>query len=325
MPDKDKLAVVFGGSGFLGRHVVSELAKRGYRVRAAVRRPDLAGHLQPMGVVGQIHAVQANLRYPESVQRAVQGADVVVNCVGVLASIGEQTFEAVHTAGARSVAKAARDAGASRLIHVSAIGADRAGSAVYARSKALGEQACVEEFPQAIILRPSIIFGPEDEFFNRFAALARISPFLPLIGGGRTKFQPVYVGDVATAIANVAAGSGTSGKIYELGGPETLTFRELLDRTLDYTGRTRLYLPMPFWLARLQAALTWPLPNALRPITGDQVRLLQTDNVVSVSATNEKRTLAELGVTSPATVASIVPGYLERYKSKGQFAHYRRS
>jgi uncharacterized protein YbjT (DUF2867 family) len=318
-----KLAVVFGGSGFVGRHTVAALAKRGFRVRAAVRRPDLAGHLQPMGAVGQIHAVQANLRFPESVQRAVAGANIVINCVGVLASTGPQTFDAVHAVGARTVAKAARDAGAERLIYVSAIGADANARANYARTKAAGEQASLQEFTGAIILRPSVIFGPEDEFFNRFAAMARISPMLPLIGSGLTKFQPVFVGDVAAAMANIADGQGASGKIYELGGPEKLTFRQLLERTLEYTDRKRILMPMPFWLATLQALATWPLPNALRPITVDQVRLLKTDNIVSDAATNEGRTLSGLGIAHPTAIAAVVPAYLERFNARGQYAHYR--
>ncbi|MEQ1653549.1 MAG: complex I NDUFA9 subunit family protein [Hyphomicrobium sp.] len=323
MTGSGKLAVVFGGSGFVGRHTVSALAKRGYRVRAAVRRPDLAGHLQPMGAVGQIHAVQANLRYPESVARAVAGADVVINLVAVLAPTGAQSFEALHVDGARAVAKAAREAGAKRLIHVSAIGADVKGKSNYARTKAAGEQAVLQEFPGAVIVRPSIVFGPEDQFFNRFAGMARISPMLPLIGSGLTKFQPVYVGDLAAALANVADGQGIDGNVYEIGGPEKLSFRQLLDRTLAYTGRSRAYMPMPFWLATLQALATWPLPNAMRPITVDQVRSLKVDNIVSDAAVKEGRTLKDLGVTQPASIATIVPGYLERFKTRGQYAHYR--
>lgn len=323
MANGGKLVTVFGGSGFVGRHVVSTLAKRGHRVRAAVRRPDLAGHLQPMGAVGQIHAVQANLRYSDSVKRAVEGADAVVNAVGILAPAGAQTFEAVHADGARFVAEAAKAEGASRLIHISAIGADAQSPSRYARTKAEGERAVLSAFPAAIVLRPSIVFGPEDEFFNRFASLARISPFLPLIGGGRTKFQPVYVGDLAAAVANTIDGAGKPGAVYEIGGPQSLTFRELLDLTLEFTSRKRAYLPMPFWLATLQALATWPLPNALRPITVDQVRLLKRDNVVSPSAIAEKRTLAALGVDHATAVGSIVPAYLERFKSRGQYAHYR--
>ena len=323
MADNAKLVTVFGGSGFVGRHTVQALAKRGWRVRAAVRRPDLAGYLQPMGIVGQISAVQANLRFPQSVQRAADGAAVVVNTVGILAPQGQQTFDSIHVDGARAIAKAAREAGVSRFVHISAIGANSASSAHYARSKAFGEAAVLEEFPTAVILRPSIVFGPEDEFFNRFAALARVSPFLPRIGGGDTKFQPVYAGDLAEAIANVCDGAGHPATVYEIGGPQVFKFRQLLDMTQSYTGRDRPYFPMPFWLAKLQAVMTWPLPNALRPITLDQVRLLQSDNVVSQSAKADGRTLSGLGVKEATPVSAVVPGYLERFKAKGQFAHYR--
>lgn len=319
----DELVTVFGGSGFVGRHAVRALARKGYRIRAACRRPDLAGFLQPMGDVGQIQPVQANLRFPDSVRRATDGAHVVVNCVGILASGGAQTFKAVHEEGARAIARAAREAGARRLVHVSAIGASAASSARYARSKAAGEAAVLEAFADAIILRPSIVFGPEDEFFNRFAAMARISPVLPLVGGGRTRFQPVYVGDVAAAIAQAADGAGAPGTTYELGGPEVLSFRELLERTLGYAGRRRGLVSLPFWLAKLMALVTWPLPNSLRPLTFDQVRLLQTDNVVSSAALKEGRTLSGLGIASAQSIGSIVPGYLERFRPKGQYSHYR--
>jgi NADH dehydrogenase len=255
--------------------------------------------------------------------RAVEGARTVINSVGLLAPVGKQTFEAIHAEGARRVAKAAREAGVERLVHISAIGADRNSRARYARSKAEGEQAVLEEFPSAIILRPSIVFGAEDQFFNRFAALARLSPALPLIGGGRTKFQPVFAGDVGQAAANAAIDKGRPGITYELGGPEVLTFRELLEAVLRYTSRRRLLLPMPFWMAKLQAVVTWPLPNALRPITVDQVRLLKTDNIVSEAAKRESRTLEALGVSPPAAVEAIVPEYLERFRPKGQFASYR--
>jgi len=317
------LVTIFGGSGFVGRHTVSALARRGYRVRAGERRPDLAGHLQPMGVVGQIHPVQANVRFPASVQAAVEGAEAVINTVAILAPSGKQTFQAVHVEGSRTVAKAARAAGAKRFIHISAIGASRTSPSAYARTKAEGEDAVLQEFPDAIIIRPSIVFGPEDEFFNRFARLSLMSPFLPLIGGGRTKFQPVYVGDLATAIANAVQDEGKPGTIYEVGGPEVFTFRRLLDLTQEYTGRKRAYLPLPFWLARLQALLTAPLPNALRPITGDQVKLLKADNVVSDAAKSEGRTLAGLGVPQATAIASVVPAYLVRFQPRGQFAHYR--
>jgi NADH dehydrogenase len=275
-----------------------------------------------MGGVGQIHAVQANLRYPDSVTRAVEGASLVINLVGLLHKSGAQTFEKVHVEGARTVARAAFKAGARTLIHVSAIGADPKSAGVYGRTKAAGEAAAKAEFANTIILRPSIIFGPEDQFFNRFAGLAQMGP-LPLVGGGRTKFQPVYVGDVARAVAAAAAGAGKPGTVYEIGGPEVATFRQLLDRTQTWAGRSRPYVPLPFWLAKLAAFATLPLPNAMRPLTVDQVRMLQSDNIVSAAAQAEGRTLAGLGIGEPATMAAIVPTYLERFQPKGQFAHYR--
>ncbi len=318
-----KLVTVFGGSGFVGRHTVRALAKDGWRIRAASRRPDLAGHLQPMGGVGQIMPVQANLRYADSVARAVEGADAVVCCVGILAPSGRQSFDALHAGGARAVAKAARAAGVSRLVHVSAIGADARSPSRYARTKAEGEMAVLEECPSSIVVRPSIVFGPEDEFFNRFAAMAQIAPMLPLIGGGRTKFQPVFVGDVASSITRALSGAGKPGTVYELGGPEVASFRQLLDRTQEWSGRSRPYFPMPFWLAKLGAILSWPLPNSIRPLTYDQVRLLQLDNVVSEAAEQEGRTLAGLGVAHPQMMGAVVPLYLERFRPKGQFSHYR--
>lgn len=317
------LVTIFGGPGFVGRYAVRVLAKAGWRVRAASRRPDLAGHLQPMGAVGQILPVQANLRYPDSIARAIEGADAVINCVGILAPSGRQSFNAVQAQGARSIAKAARELGVSQLVHVSAIGAAVKSPSHYARSKAEGEAGVLEEFAKAIVLRPSIVFGPEDQFFNRFAAMARISPFLPLIGGGKTKFQPVYVGDVGAAIAAALHGKAIAGATYELGGPEIFTFRQLLDKTLQYCDRRRGYLPLPFWAAKLQAIMTWPLPNALRPVTLDQVRLLERDNVVSAVALKHNLTLAGLGIDRPLTIDAVVPEYLERFKSKGQYAHYR--
>ena len=321
--EQGSLVTVFGGSGFVGRHAVRALAADGWRIRAAVRRPDLAGHLQPMGAVGQIHAVQANVRFPDSVRRAVEGADAVVNLVGILAKSGRQTFKAVHVAGARAIAEAARAAGAKTLVHVSAIGADKRSRANYGRTKAAGEAAVLKQFSDAVILRPSLVFGPEDQLFNRFAAMAGYSPFLPLIGGGRTRFQPVYAGDVAAAIAAACAGRAKPHTVYELGGPEVVTFRELLDRTMAWSGRRRLYLRLPFWAAKLAALLTVPLPNSLRPLTVDQVRSLQADNVVGKIAQTEGRTLAGLGIVHPQTMEAVVPGYLERFRSHGQFAHYR--
>lgn len=321
--DQGKLITVFGGSGFVGRHTVRALARDGWRIRAACRRPDLAGFLQPMGTAGQIFPVQANLRYPNSLAHAVAGATAVVNAVGILAGTGPQTFSAIHVAGARAAAKAAREAGAERFIHISAIGADRRSRARYGRSKAEGEAAVLEEFPGAIILRPSIVFGPEDEFFNRFASLAQMSPVMPLLGGGRTKFQPVFVGDLASAVAAACAGTGKPGTIYEIGGPDVMTFRKLLDLTQDWSGRKRPYMYLPFWLARLQALLTWPLPASMRPITLDQIRMLKSDNVVSKAAQDEGRTLAAFGITAPQAMGMVVPSYLEMYRPRGQFSHYR--
>lgn len=317
------LVTVFGGSGFVGRHAVQHLARHGWRIRAAVRRPDLAGHLQPMGRLGQIHAVQANVRFPDSVAHAVEDATAVVNAVGILSPTARQSFSAVHVQGARAVARAAREAGARRFVHISAIGADPSSPSRYARTKAESEQAVLEEFPEAIIIRPSIVFGPEDDFFNRFGAMARVGPFLPLIGGGRTRFQPVYAGDLGAAITNAIEGIGTPGTIYEAGGPEIFTFRELLDKTQEWTDHHRPYISIPFWLASLGALLTWPLPNRIRPITLDQVRLLKKDNVVSPAAEQEGRTLQGLGVSLLHTIESIVPAYLERFRPRGQFARYR--
>jgi len=321
--DDKGLATVFGGSGFVGRYVVAALAKNGWRVRAAVRRPDLAVFLQPSGTVGQIFPVQANIRYPESVNHAMMGSQVVVNAVGVLVSSGRQSFRDLHVSGARAIAKAAREQGVRRLVHVSAIGADPKSSSRYARTKGEGEAAVLEEFPNAIILRPSIVFGSEDEFFNRFASMAQMSPVLPLIGGGNTRFQPVFVGDLGAAVAAVIDGAGNPGTVYESGGPEVFSFRELLGLVQKWTERPRAYLPVAFWFAKLLAVLTWPLPNSWRPVTFDQVRLLQQDNVVSERAKSEKRTIAALGVIRPNGVSAIVPTYLERFRPRGQFAAYR--
>ncbi|MER2535322.1 MAG: complex I NDUFA9 subunit family protein [Rhizobiaceae bacterium] len=310
-----KLVTVFGGSGFLGRHVVRALARRGYRVRAAVRRPDLANHLQPLGNVGQIQAVQANLRVRWSVDRAVEGADQVVNLVGILFESGRQTFPAVQDFGARAVAEAARAAGAG-LTHVSAIGADAGSQAVYARTKAAGEKAVFETRPDAIVLRPSILFGPEDNFFNRFANMARISPALPLIGGGGTLLQPVYVGDVAEAVARSVDGRAAAGAVYELGGPDVMSFREAMEEMLRVIERKRLLLPVPWWAAYTQASVLGLLPNPL--LTADQVTMLKTNNVVSGAAAKEERTLAGLGIRAES-LAAILPAYLWRYRVAGQF------
>lgn len=311
-----KLVTVFGGSGFVGRHVVAALAKRGYRVRVAVRRPDLAGHLQPLGNVGQIQAVQANLRFRESVNRAVQGADHVVNLVGILYESGAQTFDAVQEFGARAIAEAARNVGAG-LTHVSAIGADKASPADYAKTKAGAEAAVLGTIPTAVILRPSIVFGPEDNFFNQFAGLARFMPFLPLIGGGQTKFQPVYVGDVAEAVARSVDGLLTPGAIYELGGPEVKTFKQCLELVLQLTGRKRPLIRIPFGIAKIQGTILGLLPKPL--LTKDQVVMLERDTIVSDRAKLAGLTLEGMGI-SPASAEAILPTYLWRFREHGQYA-----
>jgi len=311
----DTLVTVFGGSGFLGRHLVQALARRGFRIRVAVRRPDLAGHLQPLGRVGQIHAVQANVRFPASVAAAVHDAAIVINLAGILYERGQQRFEAVQAQGAGTVAVAAERGGA-RMLHVSALGADAGSASRYARSKAQGEAAVLAAAPQAMIFRPSILFGPEDDFFNRFAAMARLSPVLPLIGGGRTRFQPVFVADVASALAQAADGAGTPATTYEFGGPDVKTFKELMEFILATIMRRRLLVPIPFALAEWQALVLqfWPRP----PLTPDQVTLLRRDNVVSNDAVLNQRTLSAFGIT-PADLEAIVPAYLWRFRKTGQF------
>jgi len=315
----ETLVTVFGGSGFLGRHVVRALAKLGYRIRVAVRRPDLAGYLQPLGRVGQIHAVQANLRYPASVEAAARGADVVINLVGILFERGRQTFDAVQGSGAEAVALAAAAFGA-RMIHVSAIGADEHAASHYARSKAAGEEFVVAAVPSATILRPSVLFGPEDDFFNKFAAIARVSPALPLVGGGHTRFQPVFAGDVAAAVVAAIEGRAGEGKTYELGGPEVKSFKELMQFMLAVIERKRALIPIPFALARMQASLLQLMPKPL--LTRDQVELLKRDSVVSDAATGENRTLRGLGI-EPTSVQAIVPSYLWRFRRTGQYQRLR--
>lgn len=322
-----KLVTVFGGSGFLGRHVVRALAQRGYRVRVAVRRPDLAGHLQPLGSVGQIVAVQANVRFRDSVARAVEGADVVINLVGILQEVGRQSFGAVQQHGARAIAEASAARGA-RLIHVSAIGADRNSDSFYARTKALGEEAVFAAVPDAVVFRPSIVFGRGDGFFSRFASLARALPVLPIVGG-ETAFQPVYVGDVAEAIARAVDGDVAGGRVYELGGPQVRTLRQLVDHVQAVTGRARPIVNLPFGLARVQAGviefvdkLTLGLLPDTFVITRDQVKLLAQDNVVSEAAVAEGRTLEGIGI-APCAYEAIVADYLWRFRKSGQFTEVR--
>jgi uncharacterized protein YbjT (DUF2867 family) len=311
----DTLVTVFGGSGFVGRHVIRALAKRHYRIRVAVRRPELAGHLQPLGRVGQIHSVQANLRHGGSIAAAVRDADVVVNLVGILHERGRQRFDAVHTVGAQAVAQAAALYHA-RLVHMSTLGADETATSAYARSKAAGEKAVLAALPGATIVRPSIIFGPEDDFFNKFASIARFVPALPLIGGGKTRFQPVFAGDVAAAFAAAVAGETKPGTVYELGGPEALSFRELMDYVLATIERKRLLVPIPFGLAKLQAFFLQLMPKPM--LTPDQVEMLRRDSVVSDDAEREGRTLRGLNI-EPTSMQAIVPSYLWRFRRSGQF------
>lgn len=313
-----KLVTVFGGSGFVGRHVVRALARRGYRIRVATRRPDLAFHLQPLGNVGQIAAVQANLRYRDSVDAAVAGSDHVVNCVGLLFETGRNTFDSVQDFGARAIAEATRAAGAG-LTHVSAIGADAHSQSQYASSKGRAEQAISAILPDAVILRPSIIFGAEDGFFNRFAQMSRFAPALPLIGGGHTKLQPVYVGDVAEMVARSVDGALKKGKTYELGGPQVLTFRQCMEEMLKVIQRKRPLVSLPFGFASFIGSIVSLVPFIEPPITADQVENLKTDNIVSGAAIADGLTLEGQGI-KPTTMEAILPSYLVHFRPHGQYA-----
>jgi uncharacterized protein YbjT (DUF2867 family) len=314
--NSDKLITVIGGSGFVGRHVVRSLAKRGYRIRVACRRPDLAGHVQPLGTPGQIMPVQANVRYPASLRAACEGSYAVINLAAVLYNSGGQTFDALHVFGAEAAAKAAKSAGASLYIQMSALGASAETGSDYSRTRAEGEAKAKSSFPGTMILRPSIIFGPEDNFFNQFANMARFAPALPLIGGGETKFQPVFVGDIAEAVAILIDRGVADGKTYELGGPDVMSFKEILRYILTVIQRKRLLVPVPWVLSRGLAAVLGLAPKP--QLTLDQVETLKSDNVVGADAVNDKRTLDGLGVR-PRTVQSIVPSYLYRYRAAGQF------
>jgi uncharacterized protein YbjT (DUF2867 family) len=325
----DRLATVFGGSGFVGRHIVRALAREGWRVRAANRRPDLAGFLRPQGTVGQIEPVQANLRYPESVAAAIDGADVVVNAAGVKSQHGPQSYEAVHVSGAGEIARAARAAGVRTLVQISGIGADSASTNPYIASKGRGEEAARAEFPDAIMLRPSVVFGPEDEFLNRFAALARFMPMLPLFGGGETRLQPVFAGDVALAAARALDGAAEAGQTYELGGPEIMTLRKAVQLVLRIVERRRGLIGLPFGVSgaiagatEIASALTLGVfPKALTT-TRDQVELLRENNIVSENAIAKGHTFDGLGI-DPQGIEAIAPAYLVRFRKTGQYASSR--
>jgi len=313
--DHPNLVTIFGGSGFVGTQVVQLLARAGYRIRVAVRRPDLAGHLRPLGGVGQVVPIQANVRNADSVRAAVNGASVVINLAAIGIEGGKQRFRAVNVMGARNVAEAARAAGAQTLIHMSVLGADPASPSLFARSRAMGEDEVRGIFPGVIIVRPSIIFGVGDDFFNTLGSLSRTLPIMPLFGG-KTRFQPVYVGDVAEMIAAAAEGKAKAGTTYELGGPEVLPHRQLLERVLRYANRTNPILPLPLGVGRLLSIPMGLMPKPL--LTGDRVTLLGIDNVVSAAAASEGRTLDAFGI-APTPLDTVLPTYLWRFSRNGQF------
>ena len=318
MPSPTPIVTIFGGSGFIGRYVTQRMARAGWRVRVAVRRPNEALFVRPYGAVGQVEPVQANIRDEISTRAAIRGADAVVNCVGILAESGRQSFEAVVAEGAGLIARLAAEEGVGRLVHISAIGADPASESGYARSKAAGEALVQTAFADAIILRPSVIFGTEDEFFNRFGNMARVSPVLPLVGPD-TKFQPVYVDDVAAAAAKAAMGEVAPG-IYELGGPDVATFRELMQKLLDVIERRRALIALPFGFARLQGRILDTLQSLSfglftnTVLTVDQVELLKRDNVVSEGA----KGFGDLGI-SPTPMDAVLEGYLYYFRPHGQY------
>jgi len=327
--ERSRLATVFGGTGFVGRHIVRALVRRGWRVRVAVRRPELAFFLQPIGNVGQIEAVQANLRYPASIGAALEGAEMAVNASGVKAESGAQTYHAVHVEGAQAVARAARAGGVQTYAHLSGIGADPNSWSPYVASKGLGEAATLAEFPDATILRPSVVFGPEDDFFNRFGALARFLPVIPLFAGGTARLQPVYVGDVARVAAAALAGETKPATAYELGGPDVMTLREVAETALRAAGRRRLLVALPKTPSYIVASATsfaskvtlGKFPKLLTT-NRDQIDLLTLDNVVSDEAKAEGRTFEGLGI-APQAVDAIIPSYLVRFRKTGQYEAQR--
>lgn len=319
---ENTLVTVIGGSGFLGRQIVRRLARDGYRLRVTTRKPSHALSVQPLGNVGQIALVKADIRNEADIAKAVDGAAVVINLVGILKPSGGRTFDAIHDQGAATVARLAAKAGVGRLIYISAIGADPKAKSSYASSKGEGEAAVRQAFPRATILRPSVVFGQGDGFFNRFAGLMRMTRVaFPLFGGGKTKFQPVFVGDVADAVANAAADARTQGRTYELGGPAVYTLKEILELVAKTTERKRMWVPIPFFLLDLGAALTGWLPYA--PVTLDQARLLRKDNVVKAGADSANvGTIKDLGV-QPTAVEAVLETYLYPYRPTGQYAEPR--
>lgn len=316
--DGTKTVTVFGGSGFIGRHLVRRLTERGWRVRVAVRNPDKALPLKTAGVVGQVVPTFCNIRNRAMVDAALADSDIAINLVGILYESGRQKFDTLQTEGAATIAQAAAAAGVQQLVHLSAIGASAESESGYARSKAAGEAAVLSAFPTATILRPSVLFGPEDGFFNLFGTLARLFPALPLIGGGHTRFQPVYVGDVADAVMAALDRADAAGQTYELGGPQVMTFREILETVRAVTYRRPILLPVPWPIARLQGTVLGLLPKPL--LTLDQVKQLAVDNVVAPDA----KTLADLGIeATPAEI--ILPTYMHRFRPGGRFADKHRA
>jgi len=313
------LVTVFGGSGFIGAQVVRALTKRGYRVRIAVRRPNVSYRMRVLGEVGQIELVQANLRNGPSIARALDGAEACINLVGILYEQSRQRFQTLHAKGAEDVANAAAKQGITRFVQMSALGADLEAGSKYARTKAMGEEAVRKAIPQAVIIRPSVVFGVDDSLFNRFAGLASLLPVIPLPGGGETKFAPVYVGDLALAIANAVSDPACAGKTYEIGGPKIYSYRQLMELTLAEIHKHRALLPLPWAVSSLIGSLA-EIPSKILPIppvlTADQVASLKTDAVPRPGAAG----LKELGISDPIAVEGILPTYLYRYRRGGQFA-----
>ncbi|MGR3463896.1 complex I NDUFA9 subunit family protein [Limimaricola sp.] len=317
------LVTIYGGSGFLGRYIARRLAQQGWRIRVACRRPEEALFVRTYGAVGQVEPIFCNIRDDDSVRAAMLGANAVVNCAGVLAEKGRNTFKAVQEEGPERIARIAATEGVERMVHVSAIGADAESESAYARTKAAGEAGVLRHMPQAVILRPSILFGAEDEFFNRFASMAQISPVIPVVGAD-TRFQPVHVDNVAQAAALAIEGKAAPG-VYELGGPDVHSFRELIVQVLGYIRRRRLVLSLPFGVGRLMAAVggmvqALSLGLVRAPITADQVANLQRDNVVSPGA----RGFADLGI-SPIAMEAVLPDYLWRFRPSGQYLAIKES